>query len=127
MFIKYDANGKTIKAGDCVIRALSKALNQSWEDIYRDLCEIGLKKHRMPNDRVVWGEYLKKKGWIKCSEPRNWDNTRMTVEAAVKYIKNKVLIINAGNLHVTCAIDGDVYDTWNCSKKTMHTYWIRKE
>lgn len=122
-YVKYNVNSKTDKAGDCVIRAISLALNQDWEITFKDLCEIGLKKHRMPNDRLVFSEYLKKKGWVKCSEPRNWDNTRMTVEAAVKYIKESPIIINAGNLHVTCAINGNIYDTWNCSKKMMHTYW----
>lgn len=33
-FIKYNANPKDLKTGDCVIRALSKGLNKSWDDIW---------------------------------------------------------------------------------------------
>ena len=111
-------------AGDCVIRAISKALNQPWKKTYQDLCEIGCRLGRMPNDRVVFDRYLKSKGWTKCSEPRNWDNTKMTVEAFMRYTKDDVIIANVGSLHVTCIIDKKVYDKWNCTKKTMHTYYV---
>lgn len=121
-----NANPKTDKAGDCVIRAISLALNQSWETTYKDLFEIGLKMKRMPNDRKVWRKYLESKGWVKCSEPRNWDNTKMTIIRAVDYIKESEIIVNAGNLHVTYIKDKVLYDTWNCSNKTMHSYWRKK-
>ena len=123
---EYNVNPKTNKAGDCVIRAISLALNQSWEQTYKDLCELGLKKCRMPNDPKVYESYLKDRGWVKCSEPRNWDNTKMKVYQALPFINEHILIIYAGSRHLTCAIDGVVYDTWNSSKQTMHTYW-RKE
>ena len=126
MFVKYNANPKTDKAGDCVIRALSLALNQSWETTFKDLCELGLKMKRLPNDRKVFGKYLENKGWVKCSEPRNWDNTKMTINQAIPFIKEDIIIVKAGNLHVTCVKDKNIYDTWNCGNRTMHTYWRKK-
>lgn len=125
-FIKYNANPKTDKAGDCVIRAIATATEQSWEDVYIKLTEIGLKMKRMPNDRKVWKKYLESLGWIKCKEPRNWDNTRNTIAQVAKYLEPGTYIINAGQLHVTCVKNGDIYDTWNCSNKLCHSYWRKK-
>lgn len=122
-FVKYNANPKGKKAGDCVIRAISKALNQSWEKTYSDLCELGLKQCMMPNDKRVFEKYLKLKGWVKCSEPRTWDNHKQMICQAVPFIKDKKLIIYAGSLHVTYVDNQTLYDTWDCRMKTMHTYW----
>ena len=44
MYSYYNANPYKIRVGDCVIRAISKALNQSWEDTYIDLTIIELVK-----------------------------------------------------------------------------------
>ena len=32
---------KNNRVGDCVIRAISKSLNQSWEETYIELCLLG--------------------------------------------------------------------------------------
>lgn len=114
-----------VNVGDCVIRAISNALEQKWETTFKDLCEIALKLGRMPNDRVVFDRYLVKKGWHKCSEPRNWDNSKMTVRAFMRYTINDVIIANVGSLHVTCIKNKKVHDTWDCSNKTMHTYYVK--
>ncbi len=41
MWIEYLNNPFGLRVGDCVIRAISKALNQSWEKTYIDLCVQG--------------------------------------------------------------------------------------
>jgi len=43
MFIEYNPNPQNKNIGDCVIRAVSKALDQSWEKSYRDLSDLGIK------------------------------------------------------------------------------------
>ena len=37
MFIQYNPNPEGKSTGDCVIRALTKALNKSWEQVYVEL------------------------------------------------------------------------------------------
>ena len=59
----YNPNPSNIRVGDCVIRALSKALRKSWEDIYVSLCAEGLLFHDMPSSDYVWGMFLKKNGF----------------------------------------------------------------
>ena len=38
MWIEYLNNPFGLRVGDCVIRAISKALDKSWEETYVDLC-----------------------------------------------------------------------------------------
>ncbi len=54
-------NEKSI--GDCTIRALSKALGQTWEETYVGLALEGFCKGDLPNADNVWGPYLKKHGF----------------------------------------------------------------
>ena len=63
MFIKENMNPKGWKCGDCVIRACAKALNQSWDDTYNQLYEIGFKKKRMPNDDCCYCKLLESNGF----------------------------------------------------------------
>ena len=37
MWIEYLNNPLGLRVGDCVIRAISKALNATWEEVYIDL------------------------------------------------------------------------------------------
>ena len=39
----YNANPKNKYTGDCVIRAISTALEQSWEQTIKELTELGIK------------------------------------------------------------------------------------
>lgn len=134
-FVKENVNPKNLNVGDCVIRAIAKASGESWDNVYKELCEIGFKKKRMPNNKIVYGYYLKKKGWKKCKMPRHCDNTRYTVaefldEYANDNDKMQNIIINVAK-HLTCgAIDyygvGVLYDTWDCSQKCVGNYWIKE-
>ena len=54
---------KNKRVGDCVIRAISKALNQSWEDTYIDLTIQGYLMGDLLSSNAVWGAYLKSKGF----------------------------------------------------------------
>jgi len=69
-FEKINLNPKELKTNDCVIRAIAYAIHDSWENVYQDLCELGLKLKRMPNDKKVFEKYLDKIGWYKHKQPR---------------------------------------------------------
>lgn len=122
-FSYYNANPKNNYCSDCVARAISVATNQSWEDVIRDMTEYGIKKGLVFNDKKCIKSYLKAKGWVKHKEPRDWDNMKMT---AKDYLRNNYIttaIANLGTHHVAAIIDGQVVDTWDSSRQTMHTYW----
>ena len=62
-FINYNANPKGRKTTDCVIRALSIALDNTWEDTYISLVDFSIKQGLMINDKRAFSGYLKAKGY----------------------------------------------------------------
>lgn len=55
--------------GDCVIRAISKALDATWESVYIDLVMEGYLACDMPSSNNVWGAYLYSKNFNKKMIP----------------------------------------------------------
>lgn len=53
MYIEYNVNPADKKVGDCVIRALTKALGMTWEEVYLALCLQGYKRISARNIRRV--------------------------------------------------------------------------
>ena len=59
MFIEFNANPRGINTGDCVIRAISKALDTDWEKVYMALTVKGLEKAMWGDTNAVWEKYLR--------------------------------------------------------------------
>lgn len=41
MFVEYNPNPDEKSVGDCVVRAITKVLDMTWEDAYVELCLQG--------------------------------------------------------------------------------------
>ena len=48
-YVFYNNNPRNKRVGDCVIRAIGKAVNQNWSDAYIGLCSEGLVFKDMPS------------------------------------------------------------------------------
>ena len=57
-FIFYNPNPEGNLVGDCVIRAISKATNQSWEQTFKGVVETAFQLKDMPSSNYVWAAYL---------------------------------------------------------------------
>ena len=126
-YYEYEnVNPKNRYIGDCVIRAIARGLEQSWEQTVRELTELGIKDGNVCNDKRNYEKYLSLKGWIKCDEPRKADNTKMTIEEFCKSHVVHKAVVHAGSHHVCAIINNKVHDTWNSSRETMHTYWVKR-
>lgn len=124
-FIQFNINPKNKITKDCVIRAIATATNKTWESVYRELTELGIKKGLILNDRNNWKAYLKNLGYEKQNMPRREDRTRYTLEEFCDELAkdNQIYIIKVAN-HLTVVKDKNLYDTWNCSRKSVGNYWI---
>lgn len=125
MWIKFNENPQGKQVGDCVIRAVSKALNQSWEETYIDLALQGLLMGDMPSANAVWGAYLKSKGFERSVIPNTCPDC-YTVKDFCNDNQDGVYILGIGT-HTVTVIDGDFYDSWNSGNETPLYYWKRKE
>lgn len=134
-FHYHNENQHGWKCGDCVIRAIATATGKTWDRAYRDLCEIGLKKGRMPNDKIVYGKLLQDLGWRKMKQPRKLDGTKYTGEEFCELLSRSLtyetgyeysdrIIAHIGGHHVVAIMYGQVYDTWNSTYGCIGTYWL---
>ena len=63
MYRFYNPNPRGKRVGDCVVRALCKALDKDWETTATGLFVQSLRDGDMPSADAVWGAYLKSEGW----------------------------------------------------------------
>ncbi len=122
-YLKSNPNPKGHKVGDCVVRAMSYATNQKWDDTYQELCSIGFILKDMPNGIKTIEEFMKQKGFIKEKMPRRSDNTRYTVKEFVDELYPKGTFIVKIAHHTACIIDGELLDTWDCSYKSVGNFF----
>ena len=120
-FVTSNPNPKGSYVGDCVVRALSIALNKKWRDVYMDLAIEGLTICDMPSSNQVWGEYLKSQGFQREYIP----NTCPDCYTIRQFCNDnpKGLYILATGTHVVCAIDGNYFDTWDCGDEPIIYFW----
>lgn len=124
MYEFYNPNPEGARVGDCAVRAVSKALNQSWIKTYIHLCLYGLISFDMPSSNYVWGKYLKKHGFKRHIVPDTCPDCYTVFDFLVDHPKGKYVI--GVNGHVLTAVDGCIYDTWNSEREIPIFYWHKE-
>ena len=115
MYQYFNAEPSGDKLEDCVIRAMSLALQIPYYDIVKLLYRNG---NFYGCDEVCLSCYeklLKDLGFKK----QNAFGSKVEDIAQL----GSVLLIRIPG-HLTCSIDGVVFDIWDCSKKQADCYWI---
>ena len=121
MWVRCNPNPVGKETGDCVIRAIAIATDQSWRETYRDLCRLGEIMGDLPNSNAVWGMYLKKKGGRQFLLPESCPDC-ITVRAFCERYQDGVYVIGTGEHAVAC-IGGDWYDSWDSGAAVPTYFW----
>lgn len=121
----YNPNPSRLKTGDCVIRAISKALGQSWEQTYIELSVRGYIMHDIMSSNAVWDAYLKRKGFRRAAVPDCCPDC-YTVAAFADDNPHGSYIIGTGT-HAVAVIDGTICDAWDSSEEQPIYYYYRGE
>lgn len=113
MFQFYNANPRGRHVNDCTVRAISLATGEKWDIVYRKLSEFAQAQCIMPDDVIYIDEYL----------DRHFDkiyackrNNQLTVGDFAKQTPYGTYLITMSG-HITCMIDGVIYDTFNPSER----------
>lgn len=124
MWIHKNENPLNERVGDCVIRAISTALSQSWEKTFVELCVQAFMDCDLPSSNSVWAEYLKNKGFEYTGIPNIFN--RYTVQDFCKDHPKGTYILGTGK-HALTVIDGNYYDVWNSGKERPIYYFTKEE
>lgn len=123
-FIPYNPNPDGKSVGDCVVRALTILIEDSWENVYIDLCMQGFFSHDMPSSNAVWGKYLRANGFKRYILPDTCPDCYTISDFCNDYPRGKYMV--ATGSHVVAIIDGNYYDTGDSGNEVPLYYW-RKE
>lgn len=127
-FVYYNPNPQGLHVGDCVIRAISKATDSSWEQTYMNIMIYGFMMSDMPSANRVWREYLRSKGFKKYLIPDSCPNCYTVKDFCIDHpIGTYILGIDGSSSgHVVVVKNGDYYDSWDSGQEIPDFYW-RKE
>lgn len=121
MWKEYNPNPRGNKyAGDCVIRAIAKAMGKTWETIFVELSLAGFFSGDWGNSNSVWDKYLTDHHFKRYICP----NCTTVAEFANSH-KDGTYILGTGT-HAVAVVDGVFFDSWD-SGQEMPIYFYAKE
>lgn len=124
MWVYFSNNPQGRSTGDCVLRALSKTLNQTWEQTYIDLSTKGFQMGDWGNSNPVWDSYLRDKGFKRFVIPNTCPDCYTIGDFAYEHPTGTYIV--ATGTHVVCIQDERIYDSWN-SESEIPTHYYSKE
>ena len=123
-FRYYNAHPYNRLVDDCVKRSIALTTGISYKDVKKGLNEhkkiTGAKAF---NEKGNPGSYMENAlGFPRTIAQKRSDGTRETVEEfARSHPKGRYVVSVVG--HWTACIDGIIYDTWDCSKERILSYY----
>lgn len=123
MYQYYNPNPMELDLGDCSVRAISKALNVTWERAYMLLVKNGFTMADMPTSNIVIGATLRQYGF----KGRLILDTCPDCYTVADFIRDnpKGTYVLFSKDHVATVIDGVLYDSYNSLRKTVEYVWYK--
>lgn len=127
MFKYFNPNPSGKETGDCVVRAVAKALWISWENAFDLLSSEARKLFVMADSNEAYRSLLYSEPFcfkrIGVSNAKG--SKRPTVKSFCKSHPQGTYILELAN-HLVTVEDGDYYDIWDCGDKCLYGWLERK-
>lgn len=117
-YIYYNRNPRNEIDIDCVVRAISLALGLDYYKVEDMLINVGY-CFECEELEVTCYSYLLE----KIMKFKVYDGENKPVWEIVDEYPDKTLLIRIDG-HLTCSINGVVYDIWDCTDELVDRYWI---
>lgn len=124
-FRYYNNNPNKYKTSDCVVRAISVAVDKTWEDVLQDLTAYSVKYKYFLNCQELYEIYLRDLKWKKHKVPHKKNGSKYTLSEWLKKF-NGVAIVTIDDDHLTYVEDHIVYDIWNCTDNEVGVFWTKE-
>lgn len=120
-YVYFNNNPVGRSTGDCVVRAISKALNMGWESAHLMLDVNAISMGDMPSADSVWGSTLRQNGYYK----HLITGYKTAEDFCEEHPKGTYVLAFGG--HVATVIDSLLFDAWDSSKEAIQYYWSKEE
>jgi hypothetical protein len=118
-FRYHNENPYKVEESDCVIRAISRALNIEYP-VAEELLKMSAEHNGC--DMLCVGCYHHLLEDVFKLPVRYADNWERVKDISKQFENNKVLIRIDG--HLTMSDCGVIYDLWDCTNRLVDCYWI---
>lgn len=115
MYKFYNANPFKNNISDCTTRAISLAEGETWDYTYNKLSKLAQSKGEMFDSVEFIESYLDDRYPRQCHYAK-------TIEEFIKEFPNGIYLCTMPG-HITCIINGCVYDTFDCRNRKMWCSW----
>lgn len=124
MFVYYNNNPFKRHVNDCSVRAIALATNRSWNLTYKELSDYARKEGITFSEVEFINEYLSRRYPRYCEKER--DKVVTVGDFSDLKLKGRWLCTMGG--HITCVIDGVIYDTFDPSERYLWcAYYVGEE
>lgn len=117
MFKKYNINPDKQTLPDCVARAISLATGADYDNVICMLRDNGMCNECDDLNVSCYSQMLSRIGYPEI------DAEDKTVGELCQEHKSDTLLVRIEG-HLTCCINGNCYDIWDCTEKKADKYWL---
>ncbi len=123
MYKYYNPHPEAKNVTDCVVRAITIAVEGDYLEVRRNLNRIKkeLKETSYKNGKFIH-KYAKHNNWNKISFPAIKGVPRLRGKDFVKQYPKGTYILNLAR-HVVAVVDGVYLDTWDSTEKMIYNAW----
>ena len=117
----YNPNPIRNNTRDCAIRAVSKALNITWERAFAEIAAMAFSMGETMDSNAVWGAVLRMNGFKRDIIPNTCPDC-YTVKDFCKDNPKGIFVLGMTN-HVATVVNGTLYDSVDTSDEIPLYFW----
>ena len=110
---------------DCVIRAVSAALDISWDEAFDLVADRAKQMGQTMDENAVYGSILRQVGFYRAVPPNTCPDCLTAREFCLDHPEGIYVLGFTG--HVAAVIDGQVWDSFDSSDMIVNYYWGLQE
>ena len=123
-WMDYNPNPKGRRVEDCAVRAVAKALEMPWRDVYIMIAAQGLADGDMMHSDAVWGRVLANHGFKRFAVPNRCPDCYTAEDFAADHPQGTYVLGFGG--HTATIKNGILYDAWDSLSLVPQYYWYRR-
>lgn len=121
MWRYYNPNPAGRMVGDCSVRAVSAALDVSWDEAFDMVADMAKGMCDMPSSDAVWGAVLRQHGFVRSTIPNTCPDC-YTIGDFTEDFPFGTYVLGTGG-HVVTVRDGEALDTYDSTRQIPAYMW----